>query len=78
MTKSRTPRRTPPWGSLAALLAGGFATVAGLVRGIDPDVILWRSLVAATLVGALTAVASAVAHSMQSKSSQKPAHGTGG
>ena len=54
-------KTTIPWGSVAALLAASFATVAGLVRGIDPDVILWRALVAATAVGSLAAAASVAA-----------------
>jgi hypothetical protein len=51
-----------PWGRVAALLAACFATLTGLVRGVDPDVILFRSVVAATLVGGLTAAAAGVFH----------------
>jgi hypothetical protein len=60
-----------PWGSIAALLAACFATVVGLVRGIDPEVILWRAIVAATLVGALTAVACRVALCVRGRASEK-------
>lgn len=68
----QTRRKTvAPWGSVAALLAACFATVAGLVRGIDPEVILWRAVVAATLVGALTAFASVLAQWLSQRPSEK-------
>jgi hypothetical protein len=61
MRDAQSNQSAKPWGSVAALLAACFATIAGVVRGIDPDVILWRAVVTATLVGALTAIASCVA-----------------
>lgn len=62
MRDAQSKQSVKPWGSVAALLAACFVTIAGVMRGIDPDVILWRAVVAATLVGALTAVANCVAH----------------
>jgi hypothetical protein len=60
MRDAQSKQSAKPWGSVAALLAACFATIAGVVRGIDPDVILWRAIVAATLVAALAAVANCV------------------
>lgn len=60
-----------PWGGAAALLAACFATIAGLVRGIDPDVILWRAIVAATAVGSLTVVAHVAAQWVNHCTSKK-------
>jgi len=72
MPGAKSNRSSPtPWVSVAALLAASFATMAGLVRGIDPEVILWRAVVAATLVGALAAVAGCLAHSVRNRVSEK-------
>ena len=46
-----------PWGSAAALLAACLATLAGVARGIDQEVILWRAGLSAMSVGAVTGVA---------------------
>ena len=56
MRDAQPRQAAAPWGSVAALLSACFATLAGVVRGIDPEVILWRAIVTATLVGVLTAV----------------------
>lgn len=69
---SRNEKTITPWGSFAALMAASFATIAGLVRGIDPEVILWRALVAATLVGTLAAVANVIAHRAGPRETRKP------
>lgn len=60
-----------PWGSIAALLAACFATLVGLARDIDPEIILWRAVVAATLVGAVAAIAGSVAQSLQIRGARK-------
>jgi hypothetical protein len=60
-----------PWGSVAALLTACFATIAGLIRGLDPEVILWRAVVSATLVGSLTAVVCGVTQWVRNQASKK-------
>lgn len=60
-----------PWGSVAALLASCFVTIVGVVRGIDPEVILGRAIVAAVVLGSLTSVASAVASKILQQPSGK-------
>lgn len=71
MNSNRGRKTATPWGSAAALLAACFATIAGLVRGIDPEVILWRAIVAATIVGTLTVVARTAAQWVQRGGSAK-------
>lgn len=72
MQKAQARRHAAiPWGRAAALLAACFATLTGLVRGVDPDVILFRAVVAATLVGGLTAVAACVLHWVRGGGSER-------
>jgi hypothetical protein len=62
MTRDIQPKQlAKPWGSAAALLAACLTTLAGVARGIDPEVILWRAGVTAMFVGTVTAVAVCVA-----------------
>ncbi len=40
-----------PWGRASALLAASLATLLGIARSVEPDVILERSLLAALITG---------------------------
>jgi hypothetical protein len=51
-----------PWGLTAGLLLACLVVLIGFVRGIAPDVILWRAFVAAVLLGVLASVMSAMLH----------------
>lgn len=53
----RVPLPPGPWGSVAALLAGCLVTLIGVIRGVDPDVILLRAVVAAVVLGVLATLA---------------------
>jgi hypothetical protein len=60
-------KRTPPasridwpWGKIGALAAWCAGTLIGIGCGLDPDVILLRTLVAALLVGVTAAVIASV------------------
>jgi len=53
----RQQSASTPWGRITALLAACFATLLGVARGLDPDVILCRALFAAIVLGAVVAVA---------------------
>lgn len=44
-----------PWGRLTGLLAACGATVIGITRDLDPDVILLRALVSGLVVGVVAA-----------------------
>ncbi len=57
-----TEGKNAPWGRISALLAACAATLIGVARGLDPDVILVRAIVAAGLLGALTLVVRSVIH----------------
>lgn len=49
--KRKNSERSTPWGRVCALLAACFATLVGVASGLEPDVILLRSLLAAVAVG---------------------------
>ena len=49
-----------PWGGVVAILSACVVTLIGVLRGIDPDVILWRAVIAAAVLGSITAVANCV------------------
>jgi hypothetical protein len=55
-----SPTSPPPWGGIAGLLMACLVTLVGVVRGLDPDVILIRATVGGVLLGVLAAVASAI------------------
>jgi hypothetical protein len=42
-----------PWGRLTGLLAAAGAMLIGVLRNLDPDVILQRALVSGLVVGAV-------------------------
>lgn len=52
------PRRQPalPWGKLAALLTASFATLVGVMCGVEPHIILWRAIVSSLGIGGIVAV----------------------
>ena len=54
MRQATDRRDLIPWGNLAGLATWCVATLAGVIRDIEPEVILMRSVVAAILVSALT------------------------
>ena len=66
MPDAKPRQAAAPWGSVVALLGACFATIAGIVRGIEPDLILWRAVITAAIVGASTAVAICAAQWLQS------------
>jgi hypothetical protein len=47
---------TRPWGRLVAALTACLVTLIGVICNLDPDVVLWRTLVAALLMGTLVSV----------------------
>lgn len=49
----RRLRRKGPLAQVSALLAACAVWLVGSVMGLDPHIILWRSLVAAVLFGAI-------------------------
>ena len=56
---SQTPQSSDhdkPWGRIVGLLAGCLVTLIGVAHGIDPGIILLRAVVAALLLGVLTAI----------------------
>ena len=50
---NRRLRRIGPIGRMSALLTASGVWVIGAVNGLEPFVILWRSLIAAILIGAI-------------------------
>ncbi len=50
-----------PWGRAIGLLAGCVVMVIGVLCKLDPDVILFRAVVAAVVLGVATRVVRAVA-----------------
>ena len=63
MSEGVEARRTiAPWGSVSALLASCVVTLVGVLRGIDPDVILVRAIAGAAVAGSVVAVASCIVH----------------
>ena len=53
------PQRSKPWGSVAALAMACVATLIGVARGLDPDVVLLRAAGAAVMVAVGSSVAAA-------------------
>jgi hypothetical protein len=53
-TRSRDSQQIP-WGRAIGLLAACLATLVGVQCGLEPDVILWRALIAGIAAGFLTA-----------------------
>jgi hypothetical protein len=49
-----------PWGRMLGLLAASGAILAGVVRDLNPDVILIRALVAGAIIGAVAGILSRV------------------
>ncbi|HZT79871.1 MAG TPA: hypothetical protein VFA26_06605 [Gemmataceae bacterium] len=62
MGEKQTPGAGLPWGKIAAVLGGAGVTVIGVVRGLDPEVILFRAVVSAALLGAAGAALGFVAN----------------
>lgn len=62
----RNPRSTPrserqperPYGSLVGLFMASLVTLLGVWRGLDPDTILVRAVLAAIIVGIATSAVS--------------------
>jgi uncharacterized membrane protein len=52
------PGAVRPWGSAAGLLAACVVTLVGILRGLDPEVILVRAIGTAVMLGALISIAS--------------------
>jgi len=46
-----------PWGKITGFLSACVVTLIGVVRDIDPDVILVRALAAGVIVGIMSAMA---------------------
>jgi len=49
-----------PWGRMLGLLAASAAMMIGVVRDLNPDVIVVRALVAGVIIGAVAGVVSRV------------------
>ncbi len=52
---NRRIKRLGPLGKIASLLTAGLVSVIGLAIGLEPDVILWRAIIASCLVGCFVA-----------------------
>ena len=50
---AQTSRGSGPWVGIIALIAAGAVLCIGVLRGLDPDVILLRALCSAVLLGGL-------------------------
>ena len=50
------PAPKQPWSRLAAILIGSYATLIGLWSQLDPEIILFRSLVAAAAAAVMAKV----------------------
>jgi hypothetical protein len=50
MSVTTTTANRQPWGRACGLLAGCVATVVGVLREVDPDVILYRAMITAVVV----------------------------
>jgi hypothetical protein len=53
-----------PWGRLTGLLAAAAAMLIGVVRNLDPDVILQRALVSGLVVGVVVGLLARFLHSI--------------
>jgi hypothetical protein len=51
-------------GYIAGLLAACFVTLTGVIRGLDPDVILYRALCAGLVIGVAVTMAARIAASL--------------
>ena len=52
---NRRIKRLGPLGKIASLLTAGLVSLIGLAMGIEPDVILWRAVIASVSVGCFVA-----------------------
>lgn len=53
-----------PWGRLTGLLAAAGAMLIGVLRNLDPDVILQRALISGLVVGIVVGLLSRFLHSI--------------
>lgn len=53
-----------PWGRLTGLLAAAGAMLIGVLRNLDPDVILQRALVSGLIVGLVVGLLSRILQSL--------------
>jgi hypothetical protein len=60
--KRKAPKT--PLGFVAGLLAACFVTLIGVIRGLDPDVILFRAFWAALVIGVVVTMAARIAASL--------------
>ncbi len=54
-----------PWGRLTGLLATALAMLIGVLRNLDPDVILQRALVSGIVVGVVVGLVSRFLHAIE-------------
>jgi len=60
--KRKTPKT--PLGYIAGLLAACLVTLMGVIRGLDPDVILFRAFCATLVIGLVVTMAARIAASL--------------
>lgn len=53
-----------PWGRLTGLLAAAGAMLIGVLRNLDPDIILQRALVSGLIVGLVVGLLSRILQSL--------------
>jgi hypothetical protein len=68
MYNAKKQRHRQPWARAAALLIGCIVTFIGLAQHLDPEVLLFRVLVASTTTGVIIAAASACMRGLAPKS----------
>jgi hypothetical protein len=49
----RRIRRNGSWSTIIGLMTACVATLIGILSGLEPDIILWRSLTSGVLMGLL-------------------------
>lgn len=52
----KEPKPATPGIIVAAILAGCAVTLIGVLKGLDPDVILWRASISALVIGLTAAI----------------------
>ena len=57
-----------PWGPLLGLMTGCIVAVVGIVRGLDPEIILWRAAGTALACGLVVAFVRFMIHCLKQSS----------
>lgn len=63
----RRLKRIGPLGRVMGLLTASLVSLIGLAMGLEPQVILWRAMIASVLIGSLVAFGMSVIHVANAK-----------